>query len=509
MQRERTARPGPVFYVSLVLAIAFVGWGVLFRESLSETFVILRELVVTAFGRVYLIVVLAILVFMLILAFSRFGWVRLGGADERPDFGWVSWVAMLISAGVGLSFLFWGTAEPLIHLADPPYGAVEAGSTEAARLGMRYTFLFWGLHAWALYAAVAVAVAYASFRKGRPALISSALYPLLGERVEGPVGQAVDVMAVLAILFGVSTSLGLGTTELNSGLSLLFGLPDAYYVKVAIIASLMVVCAVSAATGIGRGIRILSLLNVGVCGVLTVFVMILGPTLFLLTTFTESIGGYFSNIFQMSLCSGGAEGENWAEEWTFFFWAWWISWSPFVGTFIARISRGRTIREVVVGAVLVPSVVSFVWFSVFGGTALWLELYGQGGLAAVAGDSKALVTFEVFASLPLSEVISLFIMLAIGLLFITSADSASFMLGSTTYGGSLTPPKPLRLMWAAFGASFAAVLLLDGRGLTFQGAAVVGAVPFTVILVCLCIALGKSLLREVREEGPETERKLR
>ena len=309
MRRERTARLGPVFYVSLALATAFVGWGLLSRGSLSEASAILRTLVVTAFGPVYLVVVLAGLVFMLVVAFSRSGRVRLGDDNERPEFGWVSWVAMMVSAGVGLSFLFWGTAEPLIHLADPPYGAAEAGSAEAARLGMRYSFLFWGLHAWAMYAAVAVAVAYASYKKGRPALISSALYPLLGERVEGPVGQAVDVMAVLAILFGVSTSLGLGTRELNSGLSLLFGVPDTYYVKVAIIASLMVVCAISAATGVGRGIRILSLLNVGVCGVLVVFVMVLGPTLFLLTTFVESVSGYFSNLVQMSLRSGGVRGQ--------------------------------------------------------------------------------------------------------------------------------------------------------------------------------------------------------
>ncbi|CAN5202624.1 hypothetical protein BH24ACT16_BH24ACT16_10710 [soil metagenome] len=298
----------------------------------------------------------------------------------------------------------------------------------------------------------------------------------------------------------MSTSLGLGTRELNSVLGLSFGVPEIYYVKAAIIAGLMTVCAISAATGLGRGIRILSLLNAGVCGMLLVFVLVFGSTLFLLTTFTESIGGYVSSIASMSLRSGSPARGGWEEEWTFFFWAWWISWSPFVGTFIARISRGRTIREVVVGMVLVPSLVSFVWFSVFGGTSLWLELSGQRSLSELAGQSKALVTFEVFETLPLSGVIPVFIVLVIGLLFVTSADSASFMLGSTTCGGSLVPPKLIRLMWSALGGAFAAVLLLDGGTTSLQGAAVVGAVPFTVILLPLCVALGKSLLQEPREK---------
>lgn len=495
MDEEKTVRLGAVFYVSLALSVAFIVWGVVSRQSLSVTSAAVLRIVVDTFGWMYVVVVLAVLVFVLMLALSGFGKIRLGGESERPEFGRVSWIAMLFSAGVGLSFLFWGTAEPLIHLADPPYGAAVAGSEEAARMGMRYSFLFWGLHAWAIYAAVALAVAHSSFRRGRPVLISSALYPLLGDRVYGSVGKAVDVMAVFAILFGVATSLGLGTRELNSGLNYAFGIPESYWIKVMIIAGLMTVSTISAATGLGRGIRVLSLLNFGLCGVLMLFVLFSGPMLFVLGTFADSVGSYFANFAQMSLNSESQADRSWAQQWTFFFWAWWISWAPFVGPFIARISRGRTIRELVLGVVLVPSVLSFVWFSIFGGTALQREFSGVVDVSTVAGQSKAVATFEVLGTLPLQAITSMVILVVLGLLFITSADSASFMLGSTTAGGSLKPPKLLKLMWS-FGAAFAAVLLLEGGRQSLQGAAVITAVPFTVILVCLCVSLCKILLRE-------------
>lgn len=496
---RETSRLGAVFYVSFALSVAFIVWGVAFRRSLSVASASALRVVVDTFGWAYLIVVFAVLAFVFALAVSRFGTIRLGGESERPEFGWLSWVAMLSSAGVGLSFLFWGTAEPLIHLADPPHGAAVAGSENAARMGMRYSFFFWGLHAWAIYAAVAVAVAHSSFRRGRPVLISSALYPLLGRRVYGPVGKAVDMMAVFAILFGVATSLGLGTRELNSGLNYAFGLLEAYWVKAAIIAGFMTVSTLSALTGLGRRIRVLSLLNFGLGGGLMLFVALTGPTRSVLTTSTDSLGSYFANFLPMSFDAEGGEGSGWAEDWTFFFWAWWISWAPFVGSFVARISRGRTIRGLVAGAVVVPSALSYVWISVFGGTALQRERSGTVDVASVADESKALATFDVLGTVPFPAVTSVVVVIVLGLLFITSADSASFMLGSTTSGGSLRPPKALRLMWA-FAAAFAAVLLLEGGTQSLQGAAVIAAVPFTVILVGLCASVSLALLPARRAE---------
>ncbi|GAA1214966.1 BCCT family transporter [Prauserella alba] len=488
-------RLGPVFYVSLVASVAFIVVGFAVPSRVADVLEATRQLVVDTFGPAYPVTVLVLLLFVAALALTPVGRMRLGTADTRPEFGWMSWIAMLLSAGVGLSFLFWGTAEPLIHLADPPGGTAAPGSAEAAAVGVRYSFLFWGLHAWAIYAVVGIAVGYSSFRHGRKLLVSAALRPLLGSKADGPIGKAVDILAVFAILFGVATSLGLGTRELNAGLSHVLDAPESYGVKIAIIAGLMTVSTISAMTGLGRGIRVLSLVNIALCGVLLGFVLILGPTAHIFGTFGTGLRDYAGSFLPMSVAAEGAAGDTWNQEWVFFFWAWWIGWAPFVGTFIARISRGRTIRSIVAGVVLVPSGVSVVWFSVFGGTALQREQTGAVDVSHVAGNTKAVATVEVLGSLPGATLAFVLLVPVLALLFITSADSASFMLGSTTSDGSMKPPRPLRLMWS-FAAAFAAVLLL-GRGVTtLQGSAVVAAAPFAVILIGLCVSLTLSLWRD-------------
>lgn len=495
MDQGDRPRLGGVFYVSLGLAAAFVLWGVLSTQTLAGVSGAIRGYVLDTFGWMYLFSVFGFLLLALFLALSRYGGLRLG--EGPPEFGWLSWFAMLFSAGVGMSFLFWGISEPVIHLAEPPHGIAESGSAEAALLGMRYSYFFWGLHPWSIYAIVAVAIGYSAFRRGNPLLVSSALRPLLGSRMDGPLGKAIDVLAVFAILFGVATSLGLGTRQLNSGLGHLFGMPDAYGVKVAIIASLMGICAISAITGLARGIRLLSLSSLVISGLLLLFVLIFGPTLFLLNLFTSSLGGYLQNFLRMSFDSGnfGVDGA-WSESWTFFFWAWWISWSPFVGSFIARISRGRTIREVIAGAMLAPSSLTFLWFSVFGGTALNLDLLGEESLAAAAQGSKSVATFETLGVLPLPLLTSILIVFVVALYFITSADSASFMLGSTTSGGTMKPRAPVKLMWSFFGGAFTAVLLLTGERATLYGAAIIAGVPFTLVLILMCVTLCRCLIYE-------------
>jgi glycine betaine transporter len=497
---DARGRLGLVFYASLVISVAFVAFGLLFPGVLTDSLASVQRVVVGTFGPIYPATVSLLLVFVVVLALAPVGRKRLGGQDAQPEFGAFSWVAMLMSAGVGLSFLFWGVAEPLIHLADPPHDATAAGSEQAARAGIRYSFLFWGPHAWGIYAVVAIAIGYASFNRGSGMLVSAALRPLLGRLVDGWVGSFVDTLAVLAMLFGIATSLGLGTGELNSGLAERFGIADSYGVKIAIIVGLMTFATISAMTGLGRGIRILSLVNAVLCGVLLVYVFVAGPSGPILSTLGSGIADYADAFVPMSLATENAAGGAWTEEWVYFFWAWWIAWSPFVGTFIARISHGRTIRGVVTGVVLVPGLVSVLWFSVFGGTALARETSGAVSVSGTAGEAKSIATLAVFDTLPLTGLVLVLLVPVLALLFITSADSASFMLGSTTTGGSMKPQRRMRLMWS-FAAAFAAVLLLSGGRDSLHGAAVIAAAPFTVILLGLAISLVIMLWRDGRGQS--------
>lgn len=492
---DARGRIGPVFYASLVLSVSFVLFGLLFPDGLTEALVSIREVVVQSFGPVYPVTVSLLLLFVLVLAIAPVGRKRLGGAQARPEFGAISWIAMLVSAGVGLSFLFWGAAEPLIHLSEPPYGATEPGSEEAARAGMRYSYLFWGPHAWGIYAVIAIAIGYNAYNRRGGMLVSGALRPILGRFVDGWVGYGIDTIAVLAILFGIATSLGLGTGELNAGLAEQFGIADSYGVKIVIVVGLMTFATISSMTGLGRGIRILSLVNAVLCGMLLLIVFIVGPTTSILDTMGTGVVEYGTSLVSMSLATEGLAGDAWTQEWISFFWAWWIAWAPFVGTFIARISHGRTIRGVVTGVVLVPSLISVIWFSVFGGTSLERELSGEVSVAGTAEEAKSSATLAVFDTLPTTGLLLLILVPVLALLFITSADSASFMLGSTTTGGSMKPPRPMRLMWS-FAAAFAAVLLLSGGPENLRGAAVVAAAPFTLILIGLGVSLIMALWRD-------------
>lgn len=496
---QARGRLGPVFRASLLLALAFVAFGLWRPHLLTAVLARLRDVVVGTFGPVYPITVTALLLFVLVLAVSPVGRRRLGGADATVEFGVVSWIAMLMSAGVGLSFLFWGSAEPLIHLADPPHGVADPSTVAAARDGMRHALMFWGPHAWGLYAVVALALGYASFNRGEGMLISAALRPLLGKHADGWLGTVVDVIAVFAILFGVATSLGLGAGELSAGLADHVGIADSFGVKITIIAGLMLFATISSMTGLGRGIRLLSLVNMVLCGALLAAVFVLGPTGAILSTAGTGVRDLALHLAPMSLATEAPVGDPWTGAWVYFFWAWWIAWAPFVGTFIARISRGRTIRGVVGGVVLVPSAVSIVWFSVFGGASLQRELSGAVDVAEIAGETKSVATLAVLDTLPLSGVTLVLLVPVLALLFITSADSASFMLGSTTTGGSLKPARPVRLMWS-FAAAFAAVLLLAGGAEDLRGAAVVAAVPFTLLMLALAVSLVLMLWRDRRRE---------
>ena len=503
-QEESASRLGPVFYVSVFIAISFVVWGVFFSGSLEAFNAAALSVITQSFGWVYLIATTLFIVFLFFLAFSRFGRIRLGRDEDRPEFSTGAWLAMLFSAGMGIGLVFFGVAEPMSHFAaPPPFTGTEANTVEAARVAMQYTFFHWGLHAWAIYGLVALSLAYFQFRKGARGLISSAFYPLLGERVNGPIGNAIDVLAIFVTALGVATSFGIGATQINAGANYVFGLPVNITWQVVIIVEVMVLFLASAVSGLNRGIRYLSNTNMVLMAAIVLFVLVTGPALFIFDTFTASIGAYTQNFLTMSFTSGaftGSEGDSWLQSWTIFYWAWWMMWVMWVGTFIARVSKGRTIREFVLGVLVVPSLLSFVWFAVLGGTALNLDLFQGGNIAAAVSDNIDTALFVTLDQLPLGLIVSVIAMILIGTFFITSADSAAFVLAMLSTNGDQDPRWTIKVMWGVFVAFFAFVLLLAGGLEAVQQVAIITGVPFTILLIGMGISLYKAVSEEVMTE---------
>ncbi|MCV2489778.1 BCCT family transporter [Geodermatophilus sp. YIM 151500] len=493
-----------MFYISSGIALLFVVWGVFFSESMEAFNAAAMSAVTGAFGWVYLMATTLFIVFLVFLALSRFGRIRLGKDDDRPEFSTGAWLAMLFSAGMGIGLVFYGVAEPMTHFAaPPPFGASEGGTPEAGRLAMQYTFFHWGLHAWAIYGLVALALAYFQFRKGARGLISSAFYPLLGDRVNGPIGKAIDVLAIFVTALGVATSFGIGATQINSGMNFVFGVPENIPVQVVIIVVVMLLFLTSAVSGLNRGIRYLSNTNIALFVALMLFVLVLGPGLFILRTFTESIGNYLQNFLTMSFNSGAftsAEGETWLQGWTIFYWAWWMMWVMWVGTFIARISKGRTIREFVAGVLLVPCLFSFLWFSVMGGAALDLDLSQGADIGAAVADNINTALFVTLDEFPFGTVVSVVAMILIATFFITSADSAAFVLAMLSTDGNQNPGWRIKVMWGVFVAFFAFVLLLAGGLEAVQQVAIITGVPFTILLIGMGVSLYKAVSEEVLPE---------
>src|ERR687897_814046 len=390
MERPASPRIDPtVFWIAAVLSAVFVAWGILFTDSLAAVFdAVLWSFLVPNFGWVFILSTFGFLAFSLYLAFSRYGKVRLGGQDEQPEFSTVSWVAMMFSAGMGIGLMFYGVAEPLSHMGAPPFGLAEPNTKGAAQVAMAYSYFHWAFHPWAIYAIMGLALAYFTFRKGMPNLVSTAFYPLLGDRVYGPIGKTIDILAVFATLFGSATSLGLGALQINQGLEAVFGFggQNAVGLAIVVIAILTLAFILSAISGVHRGKKWIANTNMVLAVLQVVFVFVVGPTVFILNSFTESLGDYLFNLIPMSFRAGAFSDPDFISTWTVFYWAWWIAWAPFVGTFIARISRGRTIREFVFGVILAPSVVSFVWFAILGGSAIDLQLSGAANIAETAAN---------------------------------------------------------------------------------------------------------------------------
>ncbi|WP_017381794.1 glycine betaine uptake BCCT transporter [Paenisporosarcina sp. TG-14] len=485
-----------VFWIALALVVLAVGFGVIAPTSFETIIGKLQSFITTNFGWYYLSVVSVMVVFVLIIIVSPFGKIRLGKDKDRPEYSRLTWFSMLFSAGMGIGLVFWGAAEPLSHYAISPATA-DPGTREAFRESMRYTFFHWGIHAWAIYAIVALSLAYFQFRKGEPGLISATLKPIFGDKMNGPWGVLVDVFAVFATVVGVATTLGFGAIQINGGLSYIFGIPNEYWVKVVIIAIVTVLFLISASTGLSKGIKYLSNTNMILAVTLLVLVVILGPTVLIFNMFTDSLGSYIQGIVRMSLSAAPLDVGNreWINGWTIFYWAWWISWSPFVGIFIARVSKGRTIREFLIGVLLVPSIISFFWFAAFGTTAINI----QDKVTDLTGLKTEETLFAVFNELPFSMVLSVIAVILISTFFITSADSATFVLGMQTTKGSLNPSTMIKIIWGVAQSSIA-IILLSADGLSaLQSLLIVAAFPFSFIMVLMMFSLYKSLSDEAKK----------
>ena len=484
----------PVFFVSAGLILAFALFGALFADEAGRMFARLQAGIVRDFGWFYILAVAGFLLFVLFLMASRYGDVKLGPDEAEPEYGYLSWFAMLFSAGMGIGLVFFGVAEPIQHYVAPPVG--EAATVEAARRAMVLTFFHWGLHAWAIYIVVALALAYFAYRRGLPLAIRSALHPLIGRRIHGPIGHAIDIFAVIGTMFGVATSLVLGVLQVNAGLEYLVGLPVAVTTQILLIAGITGLATMSVVLGLDRGIKRLSVLNIALASLLLLFVLATGPTVFLLQAFVQNVGAYLGEVVPRTFRMYAYEPNPWLGSWTLFYWGWWIAWSPFVGMFIARISKGRTIREFIVGVLLVPVLFTFLWMTVFGNTAIGLDMSGAAPIAAIVEDNLPVALFAMLEQLPFSSLAAGVATLLIVTFFVTSADSGALVIDTITSGATDGSHVWQRIFWAVTAGAVASVLLLAGGLQALQTAAIASALPFALVMVFICFGLLRALQRE-------------
>lgn len=492
---QRGKKLSPVFIYASIIVLIVVLAGAIFPSQFDHVTNTIKLWITDKLGWYYLILTTILVFFCVFLIFSPIGKLKLGKPNDKPEFNTISWFAMLFSAGMGIGLVFYGAAEPMGHFAAPPNAKPE--TAQAYTEALRSTFFHWGFHAWATYGVVALALAYAQFRKGEPGLLSKTLRPILGDKVDGPVGTIIDVLAVFATVVGVAVSLGMGALQINGGLHYLFGLPNNVWVQGIIIVVVTIMFIASAWSGISKGIQYLSNLNIGLGTILMIVVLIIGPTVLILDMLTSSTGSllntFLSNSFDTAALN--PKKREWMSGWTLYYWGWWLSWSPFVGVFIARVSKGRSIREFVSGVLLVPALVSFIWFSVFG--VLGIETGKKH--KEIFEMSPETQLFAVFNHLPLGIILSIVALLLIASFFVTSADSATFVLGMQTSYGSLEPASYIKVTWGVAQSLIAFILLFSGgdTGLnSLQSAAIISALPFSIVIIFMMIAFYKDANRE-------------
>ena len=491
----------PVFAASAVLIVAFVVFAVAAPELAGDVLGSAQTWISDTFGWFLILAVVLFLAFCIWLAVGRHAHLRLGPDDARPDYSTVSWFAMLFAAGMGIGLMYWGVAEPVLFYAEEP-PRYEPGTTAAARDAMLHAFHHWGFAPWSIYAVIGLGLAYFGFRHDEPLAVRSLFRPLFGDRIDGGLGNVIDVAAVVGTMFGVATSLGLGVAQVNAGLNRVFGIEISTGVQLVLIGIITAFATTSVISGLDKGIQRLSQFNIGLAGILVGFVLLAGPTLFLLGAYVQNTGAYLGGLPELFSRLGvysDESGQGWLGDWTLFYWAWWVSWSPFVGMFIARISRGRTIREFILGVLLVPSVVSFAWFTVFGNTGIYFEQQGA-GIADLAAEDSSLALFGLLEQLPWTSVVSVVAVLLVVTFFVTSSDSGSFVIDMLTSGGDPDPHVATRTFWAVTEGFVAAALLLAGGLEALQAGAVSTGLPFTVVIVLGAWSIAKGLRNESRAQ---------
>ncbi|WP_124065040.1 BCCT family transporter [Clostridium sp. E02] len=491
-----------VTIISVVLLFIFISLTLLFPGRAENTFSGMMSGITKNAGWFFIVAANIFVVAALYFAFSRFGSIKIGGSKAKPEFSKFGWYAMLLSAGMGIGLLFWSVGEPISHLQDPSpmFGQLDKGSPIAVQAAMATTFFHWGFHPWAIYAIVGLGLAFFSYNKGLPLTIRSVFYPLIGNKIYGILGNMIDVLSVLATLIGLATSLGLGVAQVNAGLNFLFGIQMSRGIQVVLIIVITGLATISVVLGLDGGVKRLSEINMIMAGIFMLFVLIAGPTVYILSGFSQNLGFYFSKLLEMSLWTETYSDTSWQGGWTIFYWAWWISWSPFVGMFIARISKGRTVREFILGVMLIPSLLSFLWMSVFGETALYVQTNHIGDIASVVSRDVSVALFSMLEYLPWTSLLSIVGIVLVTVFFVTSSDSGSLVVDHLISGGKLDSPVPQRVFWAVMEGVIAATLLIGGGLNALQTASVITGLPFAVLLILLVYSLKIGMQEEYEIE---------
>lgn len=497
----------PVFYPAAFIILVTITFSFFFSDQIRYLFTTFQQVASDNLGWFFVVCTNVFVFSALYIAFSKYGKIRLGGKDAQPDFSTFSWFSMLFSAGIGIGLLFYGVAEPIYHFTNPPLPVDN--EIQAAQQAMLYTFLHWGFHGWGPYVIIGLALGYFTYNKKLPLTVRSLFYPLIGDRIYGWIGDAIDVLAVVSTLFGLATTLGIGVQQVGAGLNYLFGVSNDTGTHITLITLITLAATTSVMLGLDKGVRFLSVLNMRLALIFLVIILILGPTVFLLNGFFQNLGQYLNELLLIGTWNETYTGGTWQNNWTIFYWAWWISWSPFVGIFIARVSKGRTVREFILGVLMVPSMLIFLWMSVFGGTAIFLEMAGTANIAEAVNADLSTSLFVLLESFPFSFVTSLIGIVLVTIFFVTSSDSGSLVVDSITSGGKLDAPVGQRIFWALLEGAVAAALLFAGGLTALQSVVISAGLPFAVLLLVVVYSLFQAFEEESRVMKRKAESKER